>query len=264
MKALANGRHSLLEENTFTGFDVEKKIREKGRNMSILEMGEREGLSARGRAALVSLTTQEDTNVRDSYGRLATTEPVRFILTATTNNMGILTDSTNHRRDPVIRIPGGHHIEKAILREMLPQLWAQACAELDGGAFDDPTVTYGKAVRLPRPLWEPMLADSAQHKQSSPLFEVLNQALNVFQPASAARRVTSLSIYAVTKAHGLRYSHQEFSNTMTDLGWEHAPKYTEWGNGRVWQRKGAPRVTGDPNAEGHRPVAAICVNNQDL
>ena len=227
----------------FTGYDVEKKLREKARRMSILEVGEREGLAARGQGALKSLVTTEDSTLRNAYGHLATTERFPNILTATTNNMEILTDSSS-RRDPVIRIPDGWRIDLAVLIELLPQLWAQACIELDRGDFDDPTTTYGKAVRLPREMWGAMLEDSDQHKQNSPTYEALNQALNVLPPAAAAVRVTALSVQNVLKAHGLRVSNQEFSRTMIGLGWEQAPKLKAWGSGRIWQRAGGGDADG--------------------
>ena len=70
LKAIANGQHSWLDEHLFVGQEVEKRVREKGRGKSILEVSEREGLSPRGQAALKSFVTMEDTHLRDSYGRV--------------------------------------------------------------------------------------------------------------------------------------------------------------------------------------------------
>ena len=263
LKAIANGRHSLLEEHMFTGYDVEKKLREKARRMSILEVGEREGLTARGQGTLKSLVTTEDTTLRDAFDRLDSTTRFPNILVATTNNIEVLTEA-NSRRDPVIRIPDGHRIDLGVLKALLPQLWAQACAEYDAGWFDDSTVTYGKAVRLPRALWEPMLEDSNLHRVNTPIYETLNKALNENRPASVNWRVTALSVQIVLKDHGIRYSNAEFSRTMKDLDWEHAPRMKAWGRGHVWQRIGAPpppygeeTSMGENNAWGHRPVVAM-------
>ena len=175
-------------------------------------MGEREGLAARGQGALKSFVTTEETTLRDAYGRLAFTEPVRFILAATTNNVEILTDTVN-RRDPVVRIPDDWVIDISKVRQIRGQLWAQACAELDDGMFTDPTVSYGYAVRLPRHLWGAALADSDQHKQITPMFEVLNHALNECAPARNSWRVTGQSIQVVVKDHLGKASNQEFSRT---------------------------------------------------
>ena len=121
LKAIANGEHTLLDEHLFTGFDSEKKVREKGRGKSILELAEMEGLGARGQMALKSLITTEDTHLRDAHAYLPSTEKVGFIVVATSNNLDVLSDS-QHRRHPVIRIPDGHQINVNQLKAELPQM----------------------------------------------------------------------------------------------------------------------------------------------
>ena len=202
LKAVSNARHALLDEHIFVGFDSEKKLREKGRSKSVLELGEMEGLSARGQASLKSLITMEDSHLRDSFAHFQSTEKVSFIIVASTNNPDVLTDS-QHRRHPVLRIPKGHRININELKELMPQLWAQAVAEMRRGDFNDPEVTSGYSVRLPEDLWQAAEEDSAAHQQHGALYEFLNDILNESEPARSAGRVTGKSLWeAVQDACG--------------------------------------------------------------
>ena len=239
LKAIANGAHSWLDEHTFVGFDVEKKVREKGRGKSILEVSEREGLSPRGQAALKSFITTEATDLRDAYAHMQSTEPVSFIVTATSNNLDFLTDA-EHRRDPVIRLPQDHEVDVSEVLRLLPDLWAQACAELDGGMFVDPTVTAGQAVRLPRRLWRAALDDSAMHKSTARLYDFLNYALNELSPAKDAGRIWGKSLQDAVAEHVGRTPSQELSRTMSDVGWAKEPKRYNFGPASkrvVWRSK---------------------------
>ena len=236
LKMLSCGRHALLGEDIFTGHDPEKRIREKGRGTSVLEIGEREGLTIKGQQSLKSFITTETTFLRDSYDRFATKEAVTFIVVATSNSGAFLTD-TNLRRDPVIHIPGEQRIPLRELSIILPQIWAQACAELDSGIFRDLAMPERYAVRLPEHLWGVALEDSVQYQQKSGAFEFLNYTLNVQSNAAPIGRVWAKSIHDTLKSHGHRVGNQEFPRLMEQVGWW---KAGERQKRVVWERIDPP------------------------
>ena len=153
---------------------------------------------------------------------------------ATSNNLDVLSDS-QHRRHPVIRIPDGHQINVNQLKAELPQLWAQAVAEMDAGLFNDPSVVAGYAVRLPSVLWAAAEEDSSIHQQQGILFEFLNYLLNESEPAKSAGRVTGRSVLNAIQEHIGRVDMRAFTRTMSDVGWgKDTSRRREWGRGVTW------------------------------
>ena len=246
LKLLGNGRHSLLEQKTFKGFEPEKLIREKGRGVSVLELAERETLSADGESALKSLLSSESTKVRDVYAAIADEEPIRFVIVGTTNNEDFLTTGGG-RRDPVIRIPDDmERMDLAQVKALRPYLWAQAVAEYERGDFRDEDIESGVEVSLPAEFRDAALAHSARYVQSSPFRDALAALLDDPEGPGQTGRLWGKELTDWIKAEGYRTQNKAIKDSMNGLGWfqRQARNLKEWGEGRirvsVWERKDPP------------------------
>ena len=160
LKELA-GEGNHAQGIQFGGFDFTKKIQERGRGKSIMEIAEIHSLSPEKLANAKSLATDTATNDRDAYARGNRDQPFTFVPVGTTNDRKFLSDLTGNRRHPVVDVKGPVNLQW--LRENRDQLLAEAYAEFLRGDFAGPN-----GVALPENLWTAASADSAEYQVDDP------------------------------------------------------------------------------------------------
>ena len=181
LKALAGSYHSQLLVSMFGGFDADRKLVEKFRGKSVVEIGEFSGVQGRTLDTLKSLITDAThAGVRMAFGREAQDWPMTAILVGTTNNTEFLTDD-EHRRHPVIAIPDGHYIDLGWLRDNVWKLWQHAKWEFVNaletfearGEYPDHLewINDNWRVQLPPGFWAVQAERSAQYRETNPLDE---------------------------------------------------------------------------------------------
>lgn len=228
LRLLAPGDYR--EDVDLSGFDWQKKLQERGRGASILELGEIEALGGKGMSQAKNLATLTSLSNRLAYARECSTEQVTFIVVATTNARHVLGDR-EHRRNPVIDIT--RMIDLDWLRRNRQQVWAQVCAEFDRGDFWD-AEREEQVVALPGDLWVEANERSEQYEYESPISVALERIL------SGRTEILSADLHsALRHAIGPRWSDKEFSKSMESLGWRLSRPRIEGRQLRVW------RYTGD-------------------
>ena len=233
LKCIAPGGYA--EGVDLTGFDYQKKLQERGRGKSILEIGEFSALFGPALSRVKAIATSEDDYNRMSYGRVAVEHERTFIIVGTTNTEYFLTD-TEHRRHPVVRVPPGSTIGLDWLKDNVAQVWAQVAREFDDGRFTD---WDGRiAVRLPRKMWALANEDSRQYEQESSLGVWLEDYLgDKIQVLSSALMKTLID----TK---VRYTDRDLSIEMGKLQWSQCRIGSN--NARGWRFNGQKAAAPGP------------------
>ena len=158
LKILAIHRH--VEGLDLGGFDSQKKIQERTRGASIVEVAEFSSLRHTELDKLKAATSDTESTNREAFGRIAVTRKYTHIMVATTNKDQMFTDE-EHRRNPVIEIPDGREINLAYLQQHKDLLLGEAAEEFSTGMFWEPAIK-NHAVKLPRELWK--LANQVSQK----------------------------------------------------------------------------------------------------
>ncbi len=211
LKILAAGGHSTGA--AFSGLNWQKDIRDKLRNVSVLELAEFQSLPHKEQANLKSFATQMTTNERDSYGAMAVPEDIKAVLVLTTNEVAFLGAGEN-RRHPVLEIPEGKTINLKWVQANVHQLWAQAAAEYRGGMFKNEL--GATQVVLPERLWDAAKEASARYQAAGGLEAALEKILGL----KTETFIPAKDIWNALPRPFARVSTGEFSDAMRQLGYE--------------------------------------------
>ena len=237
LRLLSPGRY--IEGVVLDGFDAQKKVQEKTRGASIVEVGEINQVGGGKLEILKSLLTDDALDNREAYARESVNRALSCIFVGTTNRKQFLIDS-EHRRHPVLWVPSGHTIDIKWLATHRDQIWAQAVAEFNSGRWWEPNMQQ-HAVRLPEHLWEAANENSKLYEMESSLKVFLESMLGSLKPD---RAVSSRELHEALRHSYGPYKTHEFSDEMDNIGWESDRIRIEGRQCRLWKRKGtAPTQT---------------------
>ena len=211
LRKVAAGGHSTGA--SFSGLNWQKDIRDKLRNVSVLELAEFQGLPHKEQANLKSFVTQMLTNERDSYGKKAVPEDIKAVLVLTTNAAEFLGAGEN-RRHPVLEVPEGKKINLQWVQDNVNQLWAQAVAEYHSGMFKNEL--GATQVVLPERLWDEAKKVSARYQAAGGLEAALEKILG----SKTETLIPGRDIWNALPRPFARVSTAEFSDAMRQLGYK--------------------------------------------
>lgn len=231
LRLLALGRY--IEGASFRGFDWQKRLQERTRGASIVEVGEIDSVGGSELSNLKSLITDDALDNREAYARESITRKLTAIFVGTTNKRTFLTDR-DHRRTPVLEIPQGRQIDVGWLRANREQLWAQAATEYRAGRWWEPEMGQ-HAVRLPRHLWDAANEHSKRYELVGNLRVWLETVLG---PIPWGTAVLAADLWSACTAGYGRPQSQEYSHALDDAGWEPHRWNTSGKSARAWRRKG--------------------------
>ena len=210
-----------LEGADLSATDANRKLHERTFGKVIVELGEFSSLGRREMATLKEILTADHFSNRLAYGRASSTDIVRVVFVATTNEIRMLSDTEN-RRFPVVEC---QQIDVEWLVDNMAQIYAEVKAKHVSGTTE---------IALPTHLWGAAAAASEVHRDISDFeswaseylagkWSVMSETLN----ADWHSRVGSRQIHS-----------KEMSAAMSKLGFRNTTKRDNHGiNRRTWVRR---------------------------
>ena len=237
LKMLAILPKGYSEGFQFDVFDVHKRLQERGRGRSVIELGEINNIGGKALSALKELISNESAENRMAYAREVTTLDFTHIMAGTTNNRQLFTD-TDHRRFPVIPVKGDVNLKW--MRDNREQVYAQIVKAYDMGYFNEADGVV--AVRMREELWAVANEMSKAYELESSLGVALNEILRGKTSITSAELGKALSRNPNNEdgdpGYGKPYASQEFSREMQKLGWRNTTTRDNDGNKyRYWYKE---------------------------
>ena len=241
---LAPGRY--VEGLQMDGYDVQRKLQERGAGASVIELGEIDAIGGKNMSFAKSVATLVDTTNREAYAREASTRKLTAIVVGTTNNRYFLTD-TEHRRNPVIEIPVGWNIPVGMLADNIPQIYAQCADEFDRGEWYE-SKTDNHVVRLPEWAWDAAIVRSSAHELVDPLLDWLADRFQVDHMGNGNGAIMQVASSQLQKDLADRdggfqgtFANAQLGRAMQKLGYKSAPAWDIDNSGnkrriRAWKR----------------------------
>ena len=205
LKALAGGYHS--EGLDLDSFDWKKRIQENMLGVSIMELGEIDGLSGKQQRNLKNLITEEYLRGREAYAREAAKRPIQCIFVATTNKSSIFSDS-ELRRFPVVEIPMHPGIDMSYFTSHLSMFVGHAASVV----MDD----ISRDIALPDHLWTTANESSMEFRRTADLAMYIDEILETLgnpNALSCRELKERIESYSVATSDGeSNYTKIEYSN----------------------------------------------------
>ena len=209
-----------LEGVDLSTSDVNRKLHERTAGKAVVELGEFSSLSRREMATLKEILTAEYFTNRLAYGHSSSTDAIRNIFVATTNEIRMLSDFDN-RRFPVVEC---RDVDLDWLVDNMDQIYAEVKAKHKPGTAE---------IALPRHLWQAAQNASEVHRDISDFeswaSEYLSNKVQVYSETLNAdwhSRIGSRQVHS-----------RELSAAMSKLGWVNSVKRVDGGTRRVWVRR---------------------------
>lgn len=172
----------------------------------IVEIAELAGMSRREVEEVKAFLSRSTDRARAAYARSVTDVPRQCILVGTTNSERYLRDETGNRRFWPVKVGT---IDLDALARDLDQIWAEAAVR----------EAQGESITLPEHLWEAARAEQSERLVSTPVYEVLADALDGIEG-----RIPSQQLYnALNVGDDLvrrRALSNDVSGAMRRLGWQ--------------------------------------------
>ena len=212
LKRMSGGYH--VDGIAVDSYNWKKDLQDLLQGCAIAEISEIDGLRGSRLSNAKTLATIDVLQNRLSYGRIKTSMDMRTIIVGTSNNLSFLSD-TEHRRNPVIRIPDGEVIDLALLEQSMPQLWAEAVAEVDSGMYDTPDDPVSPAMlTLPPRLWADANAASETYRLETQIEVYLEDKLG----QHTTDFIPSADLHRDMRGAGLNWSNTEFGGRHCPAG----------------------------------------------
>ena len=205
---------ATISASVFTGFDVDKRMREALQGTLLAEIAEIEVMDRRSWAEFKQVVTKRAFNGRVAWGRESTTDIIRGVFAGTTNTERMLGDDENRR---FVVLPIRDYVDMAALVDARPQIYAQAWSELKRDYPDG--VDH---LVLPRKDWSVAREHEARHRFIHPFQEFAEEWLDE-QVGEGRFYITPAALTEAWKqsvfAEGRGIQAKARGSIMAALGW---------------------------------------------